>query len=167
MGRDSAILVLNEITSLTLYHICKVLYQRTYPTSYNVSVVTFLYFIPWSPLQKFWQTPNVARFLEFPVENSVPAEFWMQRSFQKFSFVSQDVGQMEQRAQAPGGIIRRQAPGRLNPLTTPNLQHRASRLSPPNRASRLSLPNCASRFSLSILIYLYPMMAEGASSLDD
>ncbi len=46
------------------------------------------------------------------------------------------------------------------------LQHRASRLSPSNRASRLSLPNRASRFFLSILKYLYPMMAEGASSLD-
>ncbi len=31
LGRNSAILVRNEITSLSLYHICKVLYQRTFP----------------------------------------------------------------------------------------------------------------------------------------
>jgi hypothetical protein len=31
LGRNSAILVRNEITSLVLYNICKVLYQRTFP----------------------------------------------------------------------------------------------------------------------------------------
>jgi hypothetical protein len=51
-------------------------------------------------------------------------------------------------------------PESSNHSESPN---RASRLSPPNRASCLSLPNRGSRFPLSILIYLYPMMAEGTS----
>jgi hypothetical protein len=39
-------------------------------------MVPFLDLIPWSPLKKFWQTPNVPSWLEFPVENSVAVEFW-------------------------------------------------------------------------------------------
>ncbi len=60
----------------------------------NISVVPFLNFIPWSPLQKFWQTPNVASWLEFPVDNSVAGEFWscngVCKSFHLYQFKKQN-----------------------------------------------------------------------------
>ncbi len=84
LGHNSAILVRHEITSLTLYHICKVLYPRTFPK--------------WcSP---FYGTTGDGLFLK-NMEKSKRCVFVgvsnrklccgrvleLQRSFQKFSFV--------------------------------------------------------------------------------
>jgi hypothetical protein len=60
----------------------------------NVSSVPFLDWIPWFPLQKFWETPNVASWLEFPVENSVAGELWscngVFKSFHLYQFKKQN-----------------------------------------------------------------------------
>ena len=59
-GRNSAILVRNEITSMALYHIWKILYQQEFANM----VQTFVWYFwllshQWPPLQKHWKVQTL------------------------------------------------------------------------------------------------------------
>ncbi len=81
-------LVRNEITSLTLYHICKVLYQRTFPTWYKCFCGTLSAFHSVASSSKVLENSKRCEFVGVSGRKLCCSRVLeLQRSLQKFSFV--------------------------------------------------------------------------------